>query len=95
MTSGGSCEQADAGEDVVVEYQPLGSSTYTQLMLLGYDRKTWRIKKDCMSDSTETVHVFLRISERTDRDRASARGCYNNRNDSKMETEKPQWSKHR
>lgn len=37
--SSSSCEKADSGEDIVVEYQPDGSSTFAQLMLLGYNRK--------------------------------------------------------
>ena len=34
---GSGCENADSGEDVVVEYQPLGSSSFTTFKTLAYD----------------------------------------------------------
>ena len=35
----GDCETANNGEDVVVEYQPGGSSTFIELLVLLHDRK--------------------------------------------------------
>jgi hypothetical protein len=34
---GGACETADSGEDVVLEYQPLGTSTFTELKRMDYN----------------------------------------------------------
>ena len=39
-SSGSSCETANLNEDVVVEYQPSGSSLFIQLKLLAYNGKT-------------------------------------------------------
>ena len=38
-SSGSNCEMADSNEDVVVEYQPSGSFSFTQLKLLAYNGK--------------------------------------------------------
>ena len=38
-SSGSTCEPADSGEDVVLEYQAEGASAFVSLKTLGYDRK--------------------------------------------------------
>lgn len=34
---GGSCESADSGEDVVLEYRTSGTTSFTQLKVFPYD----------------------------------------------------------